>query len=82
VPVAELVGVTIDPPGAARWGERTRAVGTFRFRHPGRDEFSFEFLNGAEVRGAVELLRRVLGASLRVGQGWDEATAMYLTGLA
>jgi hypothetical protein len=80
-PLAGLVGVSIDPPTRSRWGEQTRAVGTFRFRHLKGGEYTFEFLNGAELRGAVELLRRVLGPALHVGQGWDEATAVYLHGL-
>ena len=80
-PLSELVGVSVDPPSKSFWRERTKAVGMFRFRHLGQGEYTFEFLNGAEVRGAVELLRRVLGSGLHVGEGWDEATAVYLTGL-
>lgn len=77
---SDLVGVSIDPPGFSRRGQ-SRAVGTFRFRSLGRGEYTFEFLNGAEVRGAVELLRRVLGPALHVGDGWDQATAVYLQGV-
>jgi hypothetical protein len=81
VRIQDLVGVSIDPPAApSYWRERSRAVGTFRFRDLKRGEFTFEFLLGAEVRGAIDLLRRVLGKSLHVGQGWDEATAVYLNG--
>jgi hypothetical protein len=85
--VVDLIGVTIDPPTTraasmfTRRQAKSRAVGTFRFRELKRGEFTFEFLNGAEVRGAVELLRRALGGGLRIGQGWDEATAVYLAGL-
>jgi hypothetical protein len=79
----ELTGVTIDPPDGKRWGgEPGRAVGTFRFRHLRRGEYSFEFLNGAEIRGAIELLRRTAQANnVHVGSGWDEATAIYLADL-
>lgn len=80
-PLTGLVGVTIDPPSKSRRADRTSAVGTFRFRHLKGGEYTFEFLNGAELRGAVELLRRVLGPALHVGQGWDEATAVYLRGV-
>jgi len=85
--VPDLIGVSIDPPNrltASLFTKRqpkSRVAGTFRFRGLKRGEFTFEFLNGAEVRGAVELLRRALGGGLRIGQGWDEATAVYLTGL-
>jgi hypothetical protein len=78
----DVVGLSIDPPNRGMWRERTRGVGTFRFRHLQRGEFSFEFLIGAEIRGAIELIRRSAGgASLQVGNGWDEATAAYLVGL-
>ena len=56
--------------------------GMFRFRHLGNGEFTIEFLNGAEVRGAIELLRRVLGAGLHVGKGRDDVTAVYLQGMS
>jgi len=80
--VSDLVGVSIDPPTRTSWrGDQSRAVGTFRFRFLGRGEYTFEFLNGAEIRGAVELLRRTLGQSLHVGDGWDQATAVYLQGV-
>ena len=85
--VVDLIGVAIDPPAPTaaslftRRQPRSRAVGTFRFRELKRGEFTFEFLNGAELRGAVELLRRVLGGGLRIGRGWDEATAVYLAGV-
>jgi hypothetical protein len=80
--VSELVGVSIDPPSVSSWrSQSSRTVGTFRFRFLGRGEYTFEFLNGAEIRCAVELLRGVLGSAVHVGQGWDEATAVYLRGL-
>ena len=44
-------------------------------------QHTFEFLSGTEVRGAIELLRRMLGQSLQVGHGWDDATAVYLAGV-
>jgi hypothetical protein len=79
---SDLVGVSIDPPTRSSWrGQPSRAVGTFRFRSLGRGEYAFEFLNGAEIRGAIEMLRRVLGSALHVGEGWDEATAVYLQGV-
>jgi hypothetical protein len=78
----DVVGLSIDPPSRGMWRERTRGVGVFRFRHLQRGEFTFEFLIGAEIRGAIELIRRSAGgASLQVGNGWDEATAAYLVGL-
>ena len=85
--VVDLIGAAIDPPARAaaslftRRQPRSRAVGTLRFRELRRGEFTFEFLNGAELRGAVELLRRALGGGLRIGEGWDEATAVYLAGV-
>jgi hypothetical protein len=74
VRVPDLVGVCIDPPT----GRRVRGVGTFRFRDVKRGEFTFEFLSGAEIWVAVELLRRAIGPALHVGTGWDEATSVYL----
>jgi hypothetical protein len=80
--VSDLVGESIDQPNVSGWrGQPSRAVGTFRFRFLGRGEYTFEFLNGAEIRCAVELLRGVLGSAMHVGQSWDEATAVYLRGL-
>jgi hypothetical protein len=75
VRLEDLVGVCIDPPGVKG---RSRGVGTFRFRDVKRGEFTFEFLSGAEIWVAVELLRRKIGPALHVGTGWDEATAVYL----
>jgi hypothetical protein len=73
----ELVGIAVESRGP-----RTRGVGIFRFRHLRRGEYSFEFLNGAEVRGAIDLLRRnAKGNNIHVGSGWDEATAPYLADL-
>jgi len=73
----ELVGIAVDSPG-----RRTRGVGVFRFRHLRRGEYSFEFLNGAEIRGAIELLRsNAKGNAIHVGSVWDEATALYLADL-
>jgi hypothetical protein len=73
----ELVGIAVDSPGP-----RTRGVGIFRFRHLRRGEYFFEFLNGAEVRGAIELLRRhAKDNNIHVGTVWDEATAVYLADL-
>jgi hypothetical protein len=77
VRLEDLVGVCIDPPGGKL---RSRGVGTFRFRDVKRGEFTFEFLSGAEIWVAVELLRRAIGPALHVGTGWDEATSVYLTG--
>jgi hypothetical protein len=79
----EVTGICIDPPRARRTGEKpSRGVGTLRFRHLRRGEYTFEFLNGAEIRGAVELLRRNSQAvRVNVGTGWDEATALYLADL-
>jgi hypothetical protein len=83
VKFTEVVGLSIDPPpGRSFWREKARGVGTFRFRHLRRGEFTFEFLNGAEIRGAIELIRRsAAGPNLHVGNGWDEATSAYLVGL-
>jgi|GEM_PF-5633445 len=73
----ELVGIAVDSPGP-----RTRGVGIFRFRHLRRGEYFFEFLNGAEVRGAIELLRRhAKDNNIHVGTVWDETTAVYLADL-
>jgi hypothetical protein len=73
----ELVGIAVESRGP-----RTRGVGIFRFRHLRRGEYSFEFLNGAEIRGAIELLRgNAKGNNIHVGSGWDEATAPYLADL-
>jgi hypothetical protein len=78
----DLIGLSIDPPGdAVGWRERSRTVGTFRFRHLRRGEYMFELLCPAELRGAAELLRRAVGANLHLSSDWDEATAGYLTGL-
>ena len=73
--------MTVDPPGRSIWRDESRTVGTFRFCDTKRGEFTFEFLCGVEVRGAVELLRRVLGPALHVGSAWDDATAVYLAGV-
>lgn len=78
----DVIGLSIDPPSnAAGWRDRSRSVGTFRFRHLRRGEYAFEFLCPAELRGAAELLRRAVGANFHLGTNWDEATAGYLTGL-
>lgn len=77
----DLTGLCVEPPTGSFWREKTRAVGTFRFHHRQRGEYTFEFLIGAEIRGAVELLRRSVGKELRLGGGWDPATACYLEGL-
>jgi hypothetical protein len=84
--ISDLVGVSIDPPTTSSSlftkKKPSRAVGTFRFRELKRGEYTFEFLSGAELRGAIELLRPVLGTGLRVGRGWDDVTAVYLQGLS
>jgi hypothetical protein len=79
--VKDLVGIRIDPPSSSFWRNRGREIGTLRFRHMKRGEYTFEFLCGVELRGAVELLRRAAGSSVRVGDGWDEATASYIRDL-
>jgi len=79
----EVTGISIDPPRQRRTGEKpSRGVGTLRFRHLRRGEYTFEFLNGAEIRGAVELLRRNSQAvRIHVGTGWDDATSIILADL-
>ena len=75
----DVAGIAIEPRGASN---NSRAIGTLRFRHLRRGEYSFEFLSGAEIRGAVELLRRnATSNNIHVGSGWDQATAVYLDGL-
>ena len=78
----DISSLSIDPPGQTRWGEMSRGIGTFRFRHQRRGEYSFDFLNGVEVRGAIELIRRTSqGERLHVGTDWDESTAVCLADL-
>jgi hypothetical protein len=74
----DLTGVSIDPPTRSSWRPNSRGVGTFRFHHLKRGEFTFEFLSPVELRGAVELLRRAIGNQFHLGTGWDDLTASYL----
>jgi hypothetical protein len=81
-PLRDVLRIEIDPPEpASMWRPKSRAVGTFRFRDIKRGEFHFEFLCAVELRGAIEVLRRNDGSSLRVGTGWDSATARYIESL-
>jgi len=79
----EVTGISIDPPKSRRTSDASsRAVGTLRFRHLRRGEYTFEFLNGTEIRGAVELLRRnSQPVRINVGAAWDDATSVYLADL-
>jgi hypothetical protein len=80
-PFADLVGVSIDAGGDSYRRDGARTIGRFRFRYLKRGEYSFEFLCPAEVRGGIELLKRVMSTDLYVGSGWDEVTARYLEGV-
>jgi hypothetical protein len=80
-PFADLVGVSIDAGGDSYRRDGARTIGRFRFRYLKRGEYSFEFLCPAEVRGGIELLKRVMSTDLHVGSGWDEVTARYLEGV-
>jgi hypothetical protein len=80
-PFAQVVGVSIDAGGRSYRRDGARTLGTFRFRFLKRGEYTFEFLCPAEVRGAIELLRRAMSDGVHVGSGWDEVTARYLEGV-
>jgi hypothetical protein len=79
----DLVGLAIEPPPPPSvWKGPSGSVGTFRFRHLERGEFTFEFLAPTEIRGAIQMFRRSAAADhVHLGTGWDQLTAGYLAGI-
>lgn len=80
--LTDVTEVSIDPIlGPAKSEGISRAVGTLRFRHRERGEFSYEILSLVEVRGAIRLLTRALGKSVNVSKEWEELIPTYLSSL-
>jgi hypothetical protein len=71
----QIARASIDPPGIL--GAHGRSHGAWKLDETNGTKRSFQFEDLAEMREAMQVLPRILGAALTINVKWDEGKKRY-----